>query len=52
VQRCPRPFGKFFERTDLPTLYAAYPILNASTLVHADPRVPPLMARSLIEELM
>jgi 2-oxoglutarate ferredoxin oxidoreductase subunit beta len=46
------PIGKFFERTDLPALHAAEPVLDAGTLVHANPRVPPLMARSFIEELM
>jgi 2-oxoglutarate ferredoxin oxidoreductase subunit beta len=46
------PIGKFFERTDLPALHAAEPILNTSSLVHADLRVPLSMARSFIEELM
>ena len=46
------PIGKFFERTDLLALHAAEPILNASTLVQTDPRIPPLMARAFIEELM
>jgi 2-oxoglutarate/2-oxoacid ferredoxin oxidoreductase subunit beta len=46
------PIGKFFERTDLPSLHAAEPVLNEGPLVHLDPRVPPDVARSFIEELM
>ena len=44
--------GKFFERTDVPTLHGAEPVLNEGPLVHRDPRVPPDVARSFIEELM
>jgi 2-oxoglutarate/2-oxoacid ferredoxin oxidoreductase subunit beta len=44
--------GKFFERNDLPTLHGAEPVLNEGALVHRDPRVPPEVARSFIEELM
>src|ERR1700748_1485881 len=40
------PIGKFFERTDVPTLHGAEPILNAGPLLHSDPRVPPDVARS------
>src|SRR5580700_6679211 len=44
--------GKFFERTDVPTLHGAEPVLNEGPLVHRDPKVPPDVARSFIEELM
>ena len=46
------PIGKFFERTDLPALHAAEPVLNEGPLVHRDPRVLPDVARSFVEELM
>ena len=46
------PIGKFFERTDLPTLHGAEPILSAGPLLHGDTRIPPDVARSFIEELM
>jgi 2-oxoglutarate ferredoxin oxidoreductase subunit beta len=46
------PIGKFFERTDVSTLHGAEPVLNDGPLVHRDPRVPPDVARSFIEELM
>ena len=46
------PIGKFFERTDLPSLHGAEPVLNEGPLVQLDPRVPPDIARSFVEELM
>ena len=46
------PIGKFFKRTDLPSLHAAEPVLNEGPLVHRDPRVPADVARSFVEELM
>jgi 2-oxoglutarate ferredoxin oxidoreductase subunit beta len=46
------PIGKFFERTDVPTLHGAEPVLNEGPLVHRELRVPPDAARSFIEELM
>jgi 2-oxoglutarate/2-oxoacid ferredoxin oxidoreductase subunit beta len=46
------PIGKFFERTDIPTLHGAEPVLNEGPLVHCDPRVPADIARSFVEELM
>src|SRR5580693_1633484 len=46
------PIGKFFERTDVPTLHGAEPVLDDGPLVHRDPKVPPDIARSFIEELM
>ena len=46
------PIGKFFERTDVPTLHGAEPVLNEGPLVHRDARVPADVARSFVEELM
>ena len=46
------PIGKFFERTDVPALHAAEPILNEGPLVNRDLRVPSDVALSFIEELM
>ena len=46
------PIGKFIERTDLPALHAAEPVLNQGPLVEADPKVPADAARAFIEELM
>jgi 2-oxoglutarate/2-oxoacid ferredoxin oxidoreductase subunit beta len=46
------PIGKFFERTDLPSLHAAEPVLNDGPLVHQELRVAPDVARSFVEELM
>src|ERR1700740_263143 len=34
------PIGRFFERTDVPSLHAAEPVLNDGPLVHQAPRVP------------
>jgi len=46
------PIGKFFERTDVPALHEAEPVLNEGPLIQHDPKVPPDVARSFIEELM
>ena len=46
------PIGKFFERTDVPSLHAAEPVLNGGPLVHADARIPLKVTRSFVEELM
>jgi len=47
------PIGKFFERTDLPSLHGAEPILADDVpMVKRDLRVPPQIAREFIEELM
>jgi len=46
------PIGKFFERTDIPALHAAEPVLNQGPLVNRDLRVPSDAAQSFIEELM
>ena len=46
------PIGRFFERTDIPSLHASEPVLNDGPLVYRDPRVPADAARAFIEELM
>jgi len=46
------PIGKFFERTDVPSLHAAEPVLNAGPLVRTDTRIPLDVTRSFVEELM
>ena len=46
------PIGRFFERTDLPTLHGAEPVLNAGPLVHQNNRIPVDVAQKFIEELM
>jgi 2-oxoglutarate ferredoxin oxidoreductase subunit beta len=46
------PIGKFFERTDVPTLHGAEPVLDAGPLAHADMRIPGEVARAFIDELM
>jgi 2-oxoglutarate ferredoxin oxidoreductase subunit beta len=46
------PIGKFYERTDVPTLHEAEPVLNTGPLIHSDVQIPPDAARSFIAELM
>ncbi len=46
------PIGKFFERTDVPSLHEAEPVLNEGPLLRLEPRVPADVARGFIEELM
>jgi 2-oxoglutarate ferredoxin oxidoreductase subunit beta len=46
------PIGRFFERTDVPSLHEAEPVLNAGPLLHGDGRIPVDVARSFVEELM
>jgi 2-oxoglutarate/2-oxoacid ferredoxin oxidoreductase subunit beta len=46
------PIGKFFQRTDVPALHQAEPVLNEGPLVTHDLRLPADVARSFIEELM
>ncbi|HXP15995.1 MAG TPA: hypothetical protein VN868_02755, partial [Terriglobales bacterium] len=46
------PIGRFFERTDVPTLHGAEPVLNQGPLVRHDMRIAPDITRSFIEELM
>jgi 2-oxoglutarate ferredoxin oxidoreductase subunit beta len=46
------PIGRFFERTDLPSLDGAEPVLSAGPLVHQSNRIPVEVAQSVIAELM
>jgi 2-oxoglutarate/2-oxoacid ferredoxin oxidoreductase subunit beta len=46
------PIGKFFERTDLPALHEAEPVLNTAPLAHADTRISVAVTRAFVEELM
>jgi len=46
------PIGKFYERTDVPTLTELEPVLNPGPLVHQSNRIPPPVAKSFIDELM
>jgi len=46
------PIGKFFERTDVPALHEAEPVLDEGPLVQRDPKVAEDAARSFVEELM
>jgi 2-oxoglutarate ferredoxin oxidoreductase subunit beta len=46
------PIGKFFERTDLPTLHGAEPVLKNGPLVQQDSRIPADVAKAFIDELM
>ncbi len=47
------PIGKFFQRTDLPSLHANEPVLaNDVPLAHRDPRIDPALGRQFVEELM
>jgi 2-oxoglutarate ferredoxin oxidoreductase subunit beta len=46
------PIGKFFERTDVPTLHGAEPVLDAGPLAYADLRIPGDLTRAFVEELM
>jgi 2-oxoglutarate ferredoxin oxidoreductase subunit beta len=46
------PIGKFFERTDLPSLNEAEPVLKNGPLVKQEYRVSADIARSFIDELM
>jgi 2-oxoglutarate/2-oxoacid ferredoxin oxidoreductase subunit beta len=46
------PIGKFFERNDVPTLHSSEPVLDEGPLVRRDPRIPPDVALSFIQELM
>src|ERR1700752_1327991 len=46
------PIGKFFERTDVPTLHGAEPVLNEGPLVHAGIRIPEDVTWAFVEELM
>jgi 2-oxoglutarate ferredoxin oxidoreductase subunit beta len=46
------PIGKFYERTDLPTLHELEPVLTPGPLVHQSNRIPAATAKSFIDELM
>jgi 2-oxoglutarate/2-oxoacid ferredoxin oxidoreductase subunit beta len=46
------PIGKFFARTDVPTLHGSEPVLNSGPLVQHDIRIPADIARAFVEELM
>ena len=46
------PIGKFYERTDVPTLTELEPVLNPGPLVHQPNRIPPATAKAFIDELM
>ena len=47
------PIGRFFQRTDLPSLHGAEPILADDVpMVKRDLRTPPQIAREFIDELM
>jgi 2-oxoglutarate ferredoxin oxidoreductase subunit beta len=46
------PIGKFFERTDVPTLHSLEPVLDSGPLVQQSSRIPAEIARSFIAELM
>ncbi|MGA9392338.1 MAG: 2-oxoacid:ferredoxin oxidoreductase subunit beta [Candidatus Sulfotelmatobacter sp.] len=46
------PIGKFFERTDVPTLHGAEPVLDKGPLVHGEMRIAVDVTRAFIEELM
>src|ERR1700741_1268563 len=42
------PIEKFFERTDVPSLHAAEPVLKVGPLLHSETRIPPDVARSFV----
>ena len=46
------PIGKFYERTDLPSLEETEPVLDDGPLVARDIRVPADAAKRFVEELM
>jgi 2-oxoglutarate/2-oxoacid ferredoxin oxidoreductase subunit beta len=47
------PIGKFFQRTDVPALHEAEPILDeGGPLAHRNPGLPPEVAKDFIAELM
>ncbi|HTV83598.1 MAG TPA: 2-oxoacid:ferredoxin oxidoreductase subunit beta [Acidobacteriaceae bacterium] len=46
------PIGKFYERTDLPSLDQAEPVLQDGPMVGRAAHIDPALARSFVEELM
>jgi 2-oxoglutarate/2-oxoacid ferredoxin oxidoreductase subunit beta len=46
------PIGRFFERTDLPSLNEADPVLKSGPLVYQENRLAPELAKAFVDELM
>jgi 2-oxoglutarate ferredoxin oxidoreductase subunit beta len=46
------PIGKFFERTDLPTLHEAEVVTQSGPMVGRKEHIDPAVAREFVEELM
>jgi len=46
------PIGLFFERTDVPPLHEAEPVLKAGPLIQQEIRLPADIAKSFVDELM
>jgi 2-oxoglutarate ferredoxin oxidoreductase subunit beta len=46
------PIGKFFERTDLPSLHEAEPVTQQGPMVGRKEHIDPAAAQSFIDELM
>ena len=46
------PIGRFYERTDLPTLEETEPVLDAGALIGRDLHIPADVAKKFVEELM
>ena len=46
------PIGRFFERTDIPSLHATDPVVANEPLVNKPAHIPADVARSFIEDLM
>jgi 2-oxoglutarate ferredoxin oxidoreductase subunit beta len=46
------PIGKFFERTDLPSLHEADPVTQSGPMVGRPDHIDPAVAQTFIDELM
>jgi 2-oxoglutarate ferredoxin oxidoreductase subunit beta len=46
------PIGKFFERTDLPSLNEAEPVTQGRTMVSYPLHIDPAVAKAFVDELM
>ncbi len=46
------PIGKFYERTDLPSLEETEPVLEAGPMISRELHIPPDVAKKFVEELM
>ncbi|HEX3661586.1 MAG TPA: 2-oxoacid:ferredoxin oxidoreductase subunit beta [Acidobacteriaceae bacterium] len=46
------PIGKFFERTDLPSLHEAEPVTQSGPMVGRPAHIDPAVAQTFVEELM